>query len=190
MSGTGAKEDLRVSKTRYALQTALFALLEKMSFAKITVNDICKTAMVSRATFYMHYEDKYALLRYALTQMREQMAPEAPDPKETIRRMVNLAYEKSRVFKNLLLLESNQELSRMFSEAMVTEVTARLEERQQAGCQYPMPPQILALFISGGISYLLIWWMAEGYPIPPDEMAAHLITLAEKWDQMEGSTAI
>ena len=32
------------------------------SFAKMTVADICRRAEINRGTFYLHYEDKYALL--------------------------------------------------------------------------------------------------------------------------------
>ncbi len=39
-----------------------FALLAEVGFAKMTVADICRRAEINRGTFYLHYEDKYALL--------------------------------------------------------------------------------------------------------------------------------
>ena len=52
-------------RRRYALsviQEAFFALPAEVGFAKMTVADICRRAEINRGTFYLHYEDKYALL--------------------------------------------------------------------------------------------------------------------------------
>lgn len=55
------KQDLRVVKTKRALKNSLLELLKVKTFEKITVSDICKTAMINRVTFYSHYQDKYDL---------------------------------------------------------------------------------------------------------------------------------
>ena len=52
-------------RTRYTIgviREAFFELLGEVGFAKITVADICRRADVNRGTFYLHFEDKYALL--------------------------------------------------------------------------------------------------------------------------------
>ena len=54
--------DPRIRRTRQLLQDALRNLLEKKEFDKISVQDITEGATVNRATFYAHYEDKFALL--------------------------------------------------------------------------------------------------------------------------------
>lgn len=48
------------------LSNALFSLVKKKPFEKVTVCDICDEAMVHRATFYSHFADKYALLTYSI----------------------------------------------------------------------------------------------------------------------------
>ena len=60
------KEDLRVRRTKKLLSNALFSLIKKKPFEKVTVCDICDEAMVHRATFYSHFADKYALLTYSI----------------------------------------------------------------------------------------------------------------------------
>src|SRR5687768_14229800 len=55
-------EDLRVRRTRKLLQKALLEAASEKGFAHVTVSDITERAMVNRATFYRHYEDKYDLL--------------------------------------------------------------------------------------------------------------------------------
>jgi len=58
----GEKLDPRVVRTRQLLQKALKELLGEGRFSEITVQDITERATVNRATFYAHFEDKYALL--------------------------------------------------------------------------------------------------------------------------------
>ena len=50
--------DLRIIKTRKALCDAFIILLGEKPFEDITVNELCKKAMVRRATFYQHFEEK------------------------------------------------------------------------------------------------------------------------------------
>lgn len=48
--------DQRVIRTKQALTTALFTLLQQQTIDKITVTALCKEAQVNRRTFYIHYE--------------------------------------------------------------------------------------------------------------------------------------
>lgn len=64
------KEDLRIRKTKKALYSALLALLNRQKFLKITVNDICQEALVSRTAFYDHFQDKYDLLEQWLSEQQ------------------------------------------------------------------------------------------------------------------------
>jgi AcrR family transcriptional regulator len=54
--------DPRIRRTRQLLQDALRNLLKQKEFDKVSVQDISEAATVNRATFYAHYEDKFALL--------------------------------------------------------------------------------------------------------------------------------
>jgi AcrR family transcriptional regulator len=54
--------DPRILRTRQLLQDALRKLLELKEFDRISVQDITEAATVNRATFYAHYDDKFALL--------------------------------------------------------------------------------------------------------------------------------
>ena len=56
------KEDLRVRRTKKALFDAFMQLLSEKSFDSITVNELCDTAGIRRATFYKHYADKFDFL--------------------------------------------------------------------------------------------------------------------------------
>ncbi|MFT8967011.1 TetR/AcrR family transcriptional regulator [Leuconostoc suionicum] len=54
--------DIRKIKTKKNIEMAFVTLLNERNFKSITVDEICKQAMTSRSTFYLHYLDKYDLL--------------------------------------------------------------------------------------------------------------------------------
>ena len=71
--------DPRVKRTRQLLQQAFLELFREKSFASITVQDIAERATVNRATFYAHFEDKYALLDSMIREQFQQVvASELP----------------------------------------------------------------------------------------------------------------
>jgi AcrR family transcriptional regulator len=70
--------DPRVKRTLQLLQKAFDDLLEEKGFPNITINDIAERANVNRATFYLHFEDKYALLRYTLRESFARMLEQRP----------------------------------------------------------------------------------------------------------------
>ena len=58
--------DPRIRRTRGYIKDSFMDLLSEKNFKSITVREITERAEVNRATFYAHYEDKYALLHETL----------------------------------------------------------------------------------------------------------------------------
>jgi len=56
-------ESRKVQYTRMVLADGLIELMKTKPFDSITVKELCDLANVHRSTFYIHYEDIYALLR-------------------------------------------------------------------------------------------------------------------------------
>ena len=53
--------DLREKKTRNSIKNAFIELRAKKQLERITVKELCELAMISKATFYLHYNDIYDL---------------------------------------------------------------------------------------------------------------------------------
>jgi len=64
-----ATTDPRILRSRRMLMDALARLLMKKEFEEISVQEIADEATLNRATFYLHYPDKNALLQ-AMTGVR------------------------------------------------------------------------------------------------------------------------
>lgn len=56
------KTDRRTLYTRSIIKDSLLELLEDKTFDKITVSSVCKQAEITRATFYLHYDNLSAVL--------------------------------------------------------------------------------------------------------------------------------
>jgi len=62
------KDDPRFKRTRSLILGSFNDLLAAKSFDAISVQDVTDNAQINRATFYAHFEDKYALLDYWVQQ--------------------------------------------------------------------------------------------------------------------------
>jgi AcrR family transcriptional regulator len=75
-SGDAAEAtDPRILRSRRMLMEALFRLLMQKEFDNISIQEIADEATLNRATFYLHYPDKNALLQaMTATRFRELIA--------------------------------------------------------------------------------------------------------------------
>ena len=51
-------EDLRIRKTKRAIESAMMELIEVKGYSKVKIIDIANKAQVNRNTIYLHYESK------------------------------------------------------------------------------------------------------------------------------------
>jgi AcrR family transcriptional regulator len=63
------KLDPRVKRTRSLILQSFNDLLAVKNFESISVQDVTGKAQINRATFYAHFQDKYALLDYSINRM-------------------------------------------------------------------------------------------------------------------------
>ena len=179
---TEAKQDLRVARTEKALVHALVTLLSAQSFQKITVHELCETADISRATFYMHFEDKFHLLRFTLNQFRRKFINRlaGADKSATIAQIVDFTQEYTNIFRNLLMEDNNRELLHMFNAMFVEHFTEELNRLKAEGKDFVLPTEVLAVFAAGGMSNLLLWWISGNCNLSKEEMTACLISIANR----------
>ncbi|MGI6671717.1 MAG: TetR-like C-terminal domain-containing protein [Christensenellales bacterium] len=165
------KKDLRVVKTKRALVSALFSLLKSTPFTKITVNDICTEALVSRSAFYTHFLDKYDLVLYGLNRLHEQLfeQSETRSVQEQLRHTLQQVHQDSRMFANLLLAEYDGELMALLRKGFIEHL-----ERRAHSATLPQPKNISALFYAAGLAGAILQWVSTGMTYTVEEMAACL----------------
>lgn len=76
--------DLRIQKTRNAIINAFFSLRETKPLNKITITELAEKAMISKATFYLHYKDIYDLSEQLQNELISDIIEDIPYPEEII----------------------------------------------------------------------------------------------------------
>ena len=72
--------DLRTQKTQKAIINAFIALRAKKPLNKISVTELAREAMISKATFYLHYKDIYDLSEQLQDRLVLDIVAEIPHP--------------------------------------------------------------------------------------------------------------
>ncbi len=161
------------SKTRYLLKEALMRLLEKNSFRRIAVGDICREAMVSRSSFYGHFSDKYELLEYCLNEILEQQtrggAGYTLEQKLLI--MLGDIQDNSRTLHNIFMADIDPEIIQMFERIFKRIVNAWLEQKKYIGEAEKEALRMTAAFYAGGLANVVICWVREKFSTPKEEVA-------------------
>jgi len=80
MSTTERKPDRRIAATRAAIKGALLSLLLETPYRNINVTLLSKTAGITRATFYLHYEELDAVLDEVIAEAIRFARPRPSDP--------------------------------------------------------------------------------------------------------------
>ena len=166
------KLDARKRKTMAARRTlkiltlALTQLLQVKPFEKISVIDICEKALVPRATFYNYFDDKYDLLQYYWSTLREMLVPERKDtepyrPERIVEIMGNiLEYVQSQYEVCRVICEVNR--SSYFLDSLHAYVAGLLEDGLKdvpvEEREYSVPVSLEGELLAGAIIRTGVWW--------------------------------
>ena len=169
----GRGEDLRQKRTKKHLMNALLELMEERSFQELSVVDICQRAMVHRTTFYAHFEDKHALLRYAIGELAREFETEEAPEEGRGERDYFLA-----VFRNALAFL--REHRRLYlsglagggAEFRLLEDT--VAERLLRAAEGGPDAELTARFYAGGVLAMVRWWMSQDMPVDEEFLASCL----------------
>ena len=168
-----AFEGSRMPKTKKNIISAMRDLLEKKPFVKITVNDICATADIGRSTFYLHFDDKFALTRFLFNETRAYLNSLLPGKAlpDRLEGILDCFREDRKFNANLLSSSAKplyiESLTRNFYEDYIELLT----DYEEKGHPLPAAPELIATFYASGLANTLIWWMETGYPVPAAELA-------------------
>lgn len=182
------KEDLRIVRTRKLLSTALFDLLESTPYEKISVMDICEKAMVHRATFYNHFEDKEHLLEYTIDSIKEELftatieKEKYSSPKEMYMTLIASVLDFVTEHKGKLLLILKQNSFEKANELMLTTIKRSIQyltSKNQYKAEYSVPINVLTDFLAGGITNLGLNWLQSSKPYTKEELLQYFNILLD-----------
>ena len=184
-------QDTRYVQTEEKIRSTFLRMLGTVGFQKITIRRLIEDAGINRSTFYLHYEDKYALLHALEQELLDEvddfltgMFRKFSENGEEIRpSLITSAATFLQEHKDLFLLyagpKGDPEFMQQYGSAMWNNLTAfgiipPLDETHAA---------YLRSAFTGAISGMFSHWMQTGFRETPEEyflMVRDLLRITEK----------
>ena len=179
MSST--KVDRRIQRTRTQLHNAMRTLINEQEYDLITIQDIVDKAGLSRATFYLHFQDKSALLISIISTTIEeefvgfqynnfQSTLTSSEPTTMAFQLVERDY---RLFKVVLSKDSTASLVPQIAAiiAKAMESAQRLAMSEEELAQLNVPIGLLCNFMAAGMLGSMAWWLEKDMPFSAEYMS-------------------
>jgi AcrR family transcriptional regulator len=189
MTHNAAAPDLRVQRTRKALREAMIALTIEKGFAAVTVHDIVERAMVNRATFYRHYQDKYELVMSSVKEILDELdVPNTPPPAQFDQAMIDVpspaevrAYQHfaqyAPFYRALLGKDGLPSLPAFLRERIEQILRRHLEASSYDAALARVPLDLCVSFSASAAVGSIIWWLEHDLPYSAEQMAVWLSQL-------------
>jgi AcrR family transcriptional regulator len=186
-------EDLRVRRTRKLLQKALLEAASEKGFAHVTVRDIAERAMVNRATFYRHYEDKYDLLAHYIKELSgfidsdqgatspgDQSLPNVDAPPSGLAKLLRHMQANADFYRVMLGKQGDPTFCAQSFRDYIEQGYRRLVSGQARQSDPSRPPIDLTVnyLLNAGIG-AIVWWLENDQPCSAEQMAVWLYQLSK-----------
>lgn len=180
--------DLRIRRTHKFLQEAMIELITEKGFDAITVGDIAERAMINRATFYRHYQDKYDLVAKIFEETTNHLVEnmhfshkvahylDTGNTPEIWVQLFEHVAEHARLYRAML----GKNGSLWFAARMREHITKLMLEnehrwKKQEEPQYSdpaMPRELPIMQLAHVLIGTFVWWLESEKSYTPGQMAA------------------
>lgn len=186
------RSDRRKNRTRRQLREALFGLMLEQPYESITIEDITRRADLGRTTFYLHFKDKEDLLLESIEavafELKEKIFEAMKDQPPMLTMDGSTAFAPGWRPISMVLEHASQNTS-LYLPILRGEGTPRAPGflRQiihesaydffvnrigiNPSEEHPIPIDVLTNFFSTSLLGMLTWWLENGMPYSPEEMA-------------------
>ncbi|MFE4831277.1 TetR/AcrR family transcriptional regulator [Streptomyces sp. NPDC056672] len=191
--------DVRVRRSRTALETALRELVAERDLAQLSVSDITRRAGVTRSTFYEHYSDVHELAAAACTSMfdglvaatpaagrdlpRDGRSPDSPLPKLFAHVAEHAALYRAVIGRDGSARVINHLLQRIAIAVHVSRGPAEAVPPTHADDPAVIPHDPAAAFVAGALLGIVLDWLHHDCPGTPEQLGATV------WPQLLAGTA-
>lgn len=153
-------------KTKHSMAESLKKLLKEKSFSKITIADIIKDCDVNRKTFYYHFEDIYALLRWMLEEEAVKIVKHFDlihEYKDAILFVADYIEQNQHILNCVYDSMGHDEMERFLYNDFIGISMAIIQELEEALNLWLDDHfrQFLAEFYTGALSTIMIEWLKD-----------------------------
>jgi len=178
-----AKVDRRILKTQEAMKKAVIELMTEKNFDDITIQDIADRANINRGTIYLHYQDKFDLL----DKLIESHINELGEMGEWACRLDwNNAlipffeyFEKNHLFFSTMLASKG---APSFRTRLLEFVMKGFKDEidKESGRNADINEDVMLQYAGAAYVGIIEWWIKNGMPFSPQDMAKQVGALLER----------
>lgn len=175
--------DLRVRRTQKMLQEAFIELVVEAGFEAITVQMLSERAMINRATFYRHYNDKFDLAEKVYIHLtNEHMATVVAEAPQSPLDGWRLLFEHCGRYAEfyLALLSGMPRFQEQVRDGIEQQTYAILKTAGLDDAKTTLPLPVILRYLALAQMGLVQWWLEEGQPVSATEMAGYLWELHQR----------
>ena len=176
-------ESAKKAQTKRIIVEKFAELLAVKSIKKISVNDICEKALMCRSTFYLHFSDKYAVLKYWLE--RDYTLLESAVIDKSIEEFIYCALEhfqsEKTLYINAFVVETSEELIAIFQNTIYNLFYKLLKRKQDKTGQVPEPLSLTSSYCAGAFASSIFYWLINEPDTKIEVVAELLKKLMPEW---------
>lgn len=170
-----------INTTKKTLAQSMKELMERRSFAKISVADICENCGMSRKSFYYHFRDKYDLIHWIFREEFVQTAQDiAPAGSwELFRALCSYFYREREFYRRAIQIQGQNSFRDYFCET-IAPVVENLASDWMADRE---DKKFFTTFFGDAILTSILRWLSTPQPEPPEaylERIHHLLVLGAR----------
>lgn len=171
------------------LRQALIDLIPEQGFDLITVKEITERAGLNRATFYLHYRNKEALLNQGIREILGELTAKQPVPDgsgeqfsfDETRQTITMYFEHIKQYANFYKVMLGDKGVWHFIQELQDYIFDETKERlQRYHGDRALPTadtDLVVRQLSAGYIGVIRWWLANDMPLPPEEIADKLVAI-------------
>lgn len=171
-----AKTDPRVIKTLRHIDDALIDNLRNHAFRKITVDMICRSAMINRSTFYKYYSDKYELLDNYLSRVMKEFEEATASTDfilaspytisdqqyvENFQKTIDYVYEHREVYRILWHSSIDRPIYKEMESIICANILKTIREDPAGSHQITPYHTLYAELFSSNLMTMIRWWLSN-----------------------------
>ncbi|WP_436857673.1 TetR/AcrR family transcriptional regulator [Mammaliicoccus sciuri] len=185
-------EDRRVRKSKRAIKKAFIQLLKENNLDRITIHQISDLADVNRGTFYLNYEDKYALLDEMENEQIEEikgfvdirkmdLSTKTSDrfihdfANIIIKKVITHIEHNIEFYQVILNLERKSQIEEQLAEIVRSNIKHLIGDKDDV---FGIPENYYLSYVVGSMMSMIKYWVSDENRVSVEELVNYVSTIA------------
>lgn len=189
------KQDFRITRTKKLLCNAFSELIRIEKIEDISINQLCDKAMIRRATFYNHFNDKLDFISFYVRYLYDSIMTEYIKKNESLTNhqnpvdyleyvfniTVDLISQQMQAIQSMINSSIFHSFLEVFSDELQRDIYLYLARQKENGLLTELPINITASYCAGGIIHSLRYWLLHPQEVTSAEIKESYKKILERF---------